>query len=128
MKKFTVAVVAILAVCSTVAYVSADSQGEKGFVVGTVIEASTYAIKGLSDPGYAAAAASRTSQGFPVGIVEDETGEVYICIFRNNAPASGAQTANEILKPMMGKKAVVQGMIYKAKGLNVIRISNVSEY
>ncbi len=128
MKKFTVAVVAILAICSTVAYVSADSRGEKGFVVGTVIEASTYAMKGLHDPGYAAAAASRADQGFPVGIVEEETGDVYICVYRNSAPASGMQTANAILKPMMGKKAVVQGVKYKSEGLNVIRISNVSEY
>jgi hypothetical protein len=128
MKKYAITLVAIVAVLSSMAFVSADSKGEKGFVIGTVIEATTYAIKGLDDPGYADAAKNRTGQGFPVGILEEETGDFYICVFRNSAPASGLQTGNAKLEEYMGMKAVVQGIKYKAKGVNVIRFSNVSEY
>ncbi len=100
---------------------------EKGILVGTAIEITTYAMKGLGEdtvPG----AKHRAENGFPVGILEDETGDVWICSFRNSAPASHLETANEALAPYIGQKVVVQGLKYKAKGANVIRLSVISEY
>jgi hypothetical protein len=71
---------------------------------------------------------SRCEQGFPVGILDEASGEVWIAIFRNNAPASALETGNKMLQPFMGKKVVVQGLKYKAKGVNLMRVAVISEY
>jgi hypothetical protein len=128
MKKILL-LVAFVAAVGTVAYVSAEaaSAPEKGMVVGTVIEISTYATQGTSEKDIPAMV-SRCEQGFPVGIVDEATGDVWVCIYRNNAPASGLETANKVLGPYMGKKVSAQGLKYKAKGVNVIRIAVISEY
>lgn len=107
--------------------VTAGTQGEKGIVVGDAVELSTVGMKGLS-PDVIDEMKSRAGQGFPVGIIEEETGTLWICVYRNSAPASGMQPANAILADYLGTKVVVQGLKYKNSGVNVIRFSNVSEY
>ncbi len=119
--------VALLAMSVVVVNTQAQAKPEKGMVVGDVIELSTYAIKG-SDGDNTETYKTRSEQGFPVGIVEDETGDVWICVFRSPAPASHLETGNKHLQEFMGKKVVVQGLKYQTKGLNVIRFSAISEY
>jgi hypothetical protein len=128
MKKTLIAI-ALMVTLGSVAYVAADAAAapEKGMVVGTAIEISTYATQGMTEKDIAAMVA-RCEQGFPVGILDETTGEVWIAIFRNNAPASALETGNAQLKPFMGKKVSAQGLKYKAKGVNVIRVAVISEY
>ncbi|MFP6582958.1 MAG: hypothetical protein VCD00_10455 [Candidatus Hydrogenedentota bacterium] len=106
---------------------NAGSQGEKGIVIGDAIELSTVGMKGLSAD-VIDEMKSRAGQGFPVGIIEEETGVLWICTYRSSAPASGIQPANEALAEYIGTKVVVQGLKYQNSGVNVIRFSNVSEY
>ena len=100
---------------------------EKGILVGDAIEITTYAMKGLAEE-HAAGGRQRAERGFPVGILEEETGEIWVCVYRNTAPASHLETANKVMAPYIGQKVVVQGLKYRAKGVNVIRVSVISEY
>jgi hypothetical protein len=111
------------------AFVAADvaAKPEKGVIVGTAIEISTYATQGLGE-GSTDAMVARCEQGFPVGIVEAETGTVWVCFYRSNAPASGMETANETMQEFMGKNVAAQGLKYAAKGVNVLRLSVIGEY
>ena len=61
-----------------------------------------------------------------VGILTEE-GDVYVAVFRNPAPASGLETANELLGELMGKQVVVRGRTFDAAGVKVIEISIASE-
>jgi hypothetical protein len=111
------------------ALVAADvaAKPEKGVIVGTAVELSTYAMQGLG-AGSTEAMLARCEQGFPVGILEEETGTIWVCVYRSNAPASGMETANETMQEFMGKKVAAQGLKYAAKGVNVLRLSVISEY
>ncbi len=122
----------VIAVC-VVAYVSATpadaaEEPEIGMVVGEVIDIGNYAMKGLRGEENAAAGRYRSDLGFPIGILEDETGRVYIALYRLPVPAAGVQTGNTVLSPYMGKRVVAQGTKYHAEGVNVLRISLVTEY
>jgi lipoprotein-anchoring transpeptidase ErfK/SrfK len=112
------------------AAVSADSapQPEKLVIVGTVVDVATYAMEGSTAEEHTDAFKNRAELGFPVAIVDDETGEVYIAVYRTPAPASPLETANEVLLPLMGKKVAAQGIVFKTRGVNLIRLSVVSEY
>lgn len=133
-KSLQMLVVALVSILGTVAIVDAKKDinapavGVKGVVVGEVIELTTYAVKGHGTDETAAAGANRAEQGFPVGILEEETGDVYICAYRNPAPASGMVLANAMLKPLMGQKVVAQGLIYDRGSYKFMRMSIVSEY
>ena len=132
MKRWTCALAlsfSLLSVAAYVSYAAADTaqKPEKGVVVGTAIEITTYAMKGLGED-IVQAHVSRTQQGFPVGILEEETGRVYVCSYRHPAPASGMTLANEMLEPYMGQKVAAQGLKYHAKGISVLRMSIVSDY
>ncbi len=105
----------------------AAPKGEKGIIVGDIIEIGTYAMQG-NTPELVAAHKARIEEGFPVGILEDETGEIWVAVYRNNAPASHLELANKHLAEYVGKKVTVQGLKYKAKGVSVIRVSVISEY
>lgn len=129
MKYLTLTTVIIASLFTVVAYVSAGTApvGEKGILVGDVIDIATYAMKGLGEES-TAAFKNRAELGFPVGILEEETGRVYICVYRNPAPASGLQLANDVLAPYMGMKVAAQGLKYHAEGVNLLRLSVISEY
>ena len=121
--------VAAIAVIALGALVSADSAvtPQKGVIVGTAVELSTYAMQGIGE-GSAEAMAVRCEQGFPVGIVEEDSGTVWICVYRDNAPASGMEPANKAMQEFMGKKVAAQGLKYEAQGVSVLRLSVISEY
>lgn len=129
MKKLAFSMALVAALVIGVTYVSADTakKGEKTVIVGTVVEISTYAMKGVGED-TVDAHVNRAELGFPVAILEDETGDMYVCVYRHTAPASPMTLANEVLKPFMGQKVAAQGLVYKAKGANVLRLSIVSEY
>jgi hypothetical protein len=129
MKKQVLVLVLIVAVGSFFGLVNvqAGTNGDKGFVMGQAVEISTYAMKGTSE-GLQEAMVSRAGQGFPVGIIEEETGTLWVCVYRNNAPASGMQTGNEVMKEFLGKKVIAQGLKFSTKGANVIRFGTMSEY
>lgn len=122
----TLAVSSVLVAGSLVA-AEVTSKPQKGVIVGTAIELSSYAMQGADD-GAADAMIARCEQGFPVGILEDETGKVWVCVYRDNAPASGMVPANKAMQAFMGKKIAAQGMKYEAQGVNVFRLSVISEY
>jgi hypothetical protein len=128
--KYLVLCACAVAMVSAGAWVFAQDaapKGEKGIIVGDVVELGTFAMQGYT-PDLLAAHKARIEEGFPAGIVEDETGEVWVCVYRNNAPASHLELANKHVVEYVGKKVTVQGLKYKAKGLNVIRVSVISEY
>ncbi len=124
---FSVCAVAVLTAGAWVFAQDAAPKGEKGIIVGDIVELGTFAMQGYT-PDLVAAHKARIAEGFPVGIVEEETGDVWVCVFRNNAPASHLETANKYVTEYIGKKCTVQGLKYKAKGVNVIRMSVISEY
>ena len=129
MKKWLIIVgVAVsLFAAMTLGYAQGGATPEKGILVGTVIEISSYAMKGLGEE-HMEGARHRAEKGFPVGILEEETGELWVCVYRNTAPASHLETSNKVLAPYVGMKVATQGLKYRAKGVNVIRVSVISEY
>lgn len=133
MKKMTIAVVVAVVVFSGMAYVSADKtqvkpEIEEGMLVGEVIDIAGYGMFGRLGKENTEAGQYHASHGFPVGILEEETGDIWIALYRLPVPAAGMQTANGVLTPHMGTKVVAQGVKYRMKGLNLIRLSLVSEY
>jgi len=116
--------VAVLLVSMTFVVSGESAQPEKGILIGTAIELSTYAMQGNN----AESMVFRAEHGFPVGLIEEETGELFICVFRNPAPASSMETANKRMTPLMGKKVVLQGLVYRSDSFNLIRIGTLSEY
>ena len=127
MKRLKVAFAATLAMSFVAAaFVYAQAKPEKGVLVGTVVDLGTYAMQGLGEE-HNEAHKARIEEGFPVGVVTDE-GEVWVCIYRDNAPASHLEPANRHLAEYAGMKCAIQGLQYKAKGVNVIRVSVLSEY
>lgn len=107
--------------------VNAGVEEEKGLVIGHAIEISTYITKGLS-PETIEEMKNRTEQGFPVAIIEQDTNELWICIYRNNAPASGLEPGNQKMQEFMGMEVVAQGIKYTENGVNLMRFGNISEY
>lgn len=129
MKYLALTIVLGASIFALVAHVLAGTapKGEKGVLVGEVVDIATYATKGLGEENVAAFK-NRAELGFPVGIIEEETGRVYICVYRNPAPASGLETANDALAPYMGMKVAAQGLKYHAKGVNLLQLGVISEY
>lgn len=127
MKRFyAVVAAAMVATLGTTAIVYGQAKGEKGVLVGTVIEIGTYAMQGVGDE-HTAAHKARIEEGFPVGVL-DEEGNVWVCVFRDNAPASHLEPANRHMAQYAGMMCAIQGLKYQAKGANVIRVSVLSEY
>ena len=94
--------------------------------MGEVIDIAGYATKDARGEEMAESGRFRAESGFPIGIL-DESGEVYIAIYKNPAPASALATANRLLGDLMGKQVVARGKVYRAQGVNVIQISIASE-
>ena len=129
MKKLALVCMGLIVLANGVAYVSAeDAKPEKGMVVGEVIEVSSFVTKGTHGPEHVDEGVYRINLGFPVGILEQETGQIWLCTYKNPAPASSLQNGAVVLEEYMGQKVVVQGLKYTRNGTNVIRIAIVSEY
>ena len=127
MKK-SVLVFAIVAILATaIVNVNAATKPEKGLLIGTVVDLTTLAMTGDIE-GNLETAKNRAEHGFPVGLIEDETGTVWILVYRNSAPASHLQVANKFVQEYMGMQVVMQGLKYKSNGVNAIRFTTISEY
>ena len=127
MKKWATVVMVAVLITSAFAYGGAP-KGKKGMIVGEAVELSTYAMLDESIETYLESQKNRAKLGFPVAIIEEGSGDVYVCVYRNSAPASSMTPANDILGPLLGQKVAAQGLIYKRGSVNVIRLSIVSEY
>lgn len=129
MKKWLVIVGVTVSVLAAFAMSHAEDGATpvKGVLVGNVIEISTFAMKGTGEDAIEGAK-HRAETGFPVGILEDETGTLWVATYRHTAPASHLETANKILAPYVGMKVAAQGLKYSLDGVNVVRLSVVSEY
>jgi hypothetical protein len=136
MKKFAIILVAAV-LCATIgvtAFVSAqDAQGkapkgEKGILVGDVISVVDYAMYGRRGEEHVASGQLHAEHHMPIAIIEDETNEVWMTCYRDPAPASHLESANDKLYDYVGKKVAVQGLKFEAEGVNLIRVSVVSEY
>jgi hypothetical protein len=128
MKKVIMALsVFAVAAAASVSMVSAQDKAEKKLVIGEVIELSTFAMKDEGED-QVEATRSRIEQGFPAAILEDETGDIYVAVYKNPAPASSLERGNEHLLEYVGKKVVANGLVYERNGMKVIRMSLVSEY
>lgn len=131
MNKWLARLGATIVVLSAVAYVAAGGTAvkpEKGMVIGEVIDIAGYMMRGAQGEKDIEAGQFRAEQGFPVGIIEEETGDVYVAVYKYPAPATALQTANAVLAPLMGKKVTAQGLKYRSEKMNVIRISTIVEY
>ena len=109
-------------------YAQQAPKPEKGMIVGEVIDVTTYAMKGARGEDMEEAGKYRANLNFPIAIIEEETGDVFIAVYKNPAPASELDMANRILMEWMGKKVTVQGRIYRAPGINLIEIRVAYEY
>lgn len=127
MKKSAIAVAFVAILATAVLKVNAEIEPEKGILVGQVVELSTLAMTGDMEANLEAAKA-RAEEGFPVALIEEETGAMWILVYRNSAPASHLELANKHVQEYMGMQVVVQGLKYAKDGVNVIRFSTISEY
>lgn len=122
---------AAIIVVGAIGYYSAAAKAKtepvNGTIVGEVIDISDYAMYGRRGSEHAQSGSYRAEKGFPVAILEEETGEVWVAVYRLPVPAAGLQTANSVLGPLMGKQVVAQGLLYRAPGVNLIRIALVRE-
>ena len=130
MKKWSVVIGVAVLSCAFILYFNAQAADtpEKGIVIGEVIEMTSYVMLGGDSENYPATAKSRAEHGFPLAIIEEETGELWIPAYRHSAPASHLKLANPQLTELVGKVAVLQGLKYRGDKMNVIRFSVASEY
>ena len=133
MKKWTFSLIAASLLVAATYYVSAQPprdapKGKKGIVIGEVIDIAGFVMKNAIGEAHTGAIKFRAEGGFPIGILEEETGEIYVAVYKNPAPASGLETANHILTEYAGKKVAAQGLLFESHGTKVIRIAIVGEY
>ena len=130
-KRRLLGLVAGLGILGLIALVAAENgertpKGENSTIVGQVIDIADYAMFGRYGEGHMDSGAYRAEHGFPIGVLAED-GQVWIAVYRLPVPAAGLQTANETLGPLMGKQVVVQGLLFRAPGINVIRVSLARE-
>lgn len=133
MKKIVFTLSVAVAVFTVVAYVSAGMSEivpspEEVVMVGEVIDIASYGMLGRLGEENRESGLYRAKNGFPIGILEEETGKIYIAVYRVPVPAAGLTTANGVLSPFMGQKVVISGIKYSMPGLNMVQVSIVSEY
>ena len=125
-RKLLVLVMAAIPLLVGVVWTEARAAAQRDTIVGEVIDVAGYAMRDARGPEEADAGQYHADNGFPVGILEED-GTVWIAVYRNPAPASGLETANQLLSPLMGKEVVVQGKKYSKAGVNLIEIAIVGE-
>ncbi|MFP6581524.1 MAG: hypothetical protein VCD00_03095 [Candidatus Hydrogenedentota bacterium] len=125
MKKSMIAVFAVALIAVAIVNVNAATKGEKGIIVGSLVELTSYA---MIEGDNVEAAKDRAEKGFPVGIIEDDTNTIWLLTFRSSAPASHLEVANDHVADYIGMKVVIQGLKYERNGVNVVRFSSISEY
>ena len=127
MKKGLMTVAAFALIAVSIVQVNAAAKPEKGILVGTVVELTTYAMTG-DHAGNVDTAKDRAEKGFPVALIEEETNKIWILAYRNSAPASHLELGNKKAAEYVGQMVVLQGLKYTKDDVNVIRFSTISEY
>lgn len=97
-------------------------QGAVRLVSGEVISVAAYLTKGLhGEENREAGIFQVETRGLPVGILDEESGEIYVAMLK------GSQSAATKLAPLMGKVVNAQGPVYSHGGLHLIEIQIVAE-
>ena len=95
--------------------------GEKKLISGEVVSVWNYLARdqhGEEQRGFSVRLAEK---GLPIGILDDESGEIYIAV------VDGPVSAVRKLVPFMGMKVNAQGPVYRKAGVNLIEIQVVAE-
>ncbi|MDX1384780.1 MAG: hypothetical protein R3190_14100 [Thermoanaerobaculia bacterium] len=115
-----VLVVGVALVATTTAAV--DPAGETRLVSGEVVSLAAYLIRDLhGEDGRDAGVFQVEKLGLPLAIVEDDTGDVYVAVWK------GPRSAQDRLLPLMGVKVNAQGPVYERGGVRLIEIQVVAE-
>lgn len=104
----------------------AEAAPQRETIMGEVVDITGLLMKGTRGEEGAKAGQHHAGRGFPLGILTEE-GDVYIAVYRNPAPASALETANDLLFDLMGKQVVAQGRLFEGSGLHLIEIAIVGE-
>ena len=102
------------------------AEGKKATVTGEVIDIAGYAMKDSRGDEGRAAGQFHAEGGFPLGILTED-GKVYVAVYKNPAPASTLEAANDVLHDLLGKDVVARGTLYEAAGVSVLQISVIAE-
>ena len=117
-----IAGVAAIAVVVGTAGAAGVPTSEKRLVSGEVVSLSTYMMKDLrGEEGRAPGAYQVEKLGLPLAIIEDETDEIFIAVWK------GPRSAQDKLLPLMGLKINAQGPVFERGGVKLIEIQVVAE-
>ena len=108
------------------AYLGAQGSSSRETLTGEIIDIASYAMRDARGEEHAEAMKYRVEKGFPVGLLT-ESGEVFIAVYRDPAPAASLVAANAALLDLVGKQVVCQGRVYRKSGINVVEIAVVAE-
>ena len=123
-KSLTLISIAALALLGSLQLGAVDPASQT--IMGEVIDVAGYAMRDAQGEEGRGAGRFRAEQGFPIGILTAE-GEVFIAVYKNPAPASALEPANEALIDLMGQQVVARGRVYRARGASVIEIAIAGE-
>jgi hypothetical protein len=123
----TLIVLVLAASVAGATLLAAGGQPTRQTITGEVIDIAAFAMKEAHGEQSAEAARFRAEQGFPLGILDPASGDVYLAVYRNPAPASKLEPGNGVLLSLVGKEVVAQGRVFTNRGAKVIEIAVVSE-
>ena len=121
-KKWAFAGAFVAAVIAGSTFYAHAAKGQTRLVSGEVISLCNYLVNDQTgEEGRDAGQFLVGQRQLPVAILDAETDELYIAIWK------GSKSANEKLAPHIGTKVNAQGKTYKKHGVNLIEISVVAE-
>ncbi len=125
-RRFLILTIALVLGSGTFLWQSTGATVQRETIMGEVVDITGLLMRGSRGEEDAKAGQHHAGRGFPVGILTEE-GDVYIAVYRNPAPASALETANDLLHDLMGKQVVAQGQLFEGSGLHLIEIAIVGE-
>ena len=93
-------------------------------LVGEIIDVKCYTsgMMGGRGPEHEECAISCIKGGLPVGLLDEQSGEVYTIV-----PAKGMKGANSALLPFVAKKVKIQGSLLEKGGNKILAYASVEE-
>jgi hypothetical protein len=101
--------------------VQVAENGETKLISGEVVSVWNYLVRDQHGEEYRGSGVRLAEKGLPIGILDDESGEIYIAVVH------GPGSAVRKLVPYMGMKVNAQGPVYHKAGVNLIEIQVVAE-
>lgn len=95
--------------------------GEKKLISGEVISVWNYLVRDQHGEEHRGSSVRLAEKGLPIGILDDESGEIYVAV------VAGPGSAVQKLVPYMGMKVNAQGPVYHKAGVTLIEIQVVAE-